>query len=375
MPWEEASTMSLRSEFVRQAREEGANVSALCRAYGISRKTGYKWLGRYEQEGMEGLRDRTRRPEHSPSQTPEAVEQAILTLRQAHPAWGGRKLKRRLEDLGHSDVPVPSTITAILKRQGQISPEASAQRQPFSRFEMSQPNQLWQMDFKGHFQLGSGERCHPLTVLDDHARFLVGLQACPDETRETVQGHLTTFFRSQGLPDRMLMDNGAPWGDDPDTPFTALTVWLLRLGIKVSHGRPYHPQTQGKDERLHRTLDDELLDRCSFPDFPACQMGFDHFRVVYNSQRPHEALDLDTPASHYHPSSRPFPETLPPLRFPHGAAIRRVDATGRISFHNQRFRVSRAFKDLAVGLLPDEQDDGLVHVFFNDILVRTLDQR
>lgn len=374
MPWEEASTMSLRREFVQRAREEGANVSALCRAYGISRKTGYKWLRRYEQEGEDGLRDRSRRPHQCPNQTREAIEQAILEQRHAHPAWGGRKLKRRLEDLGHTDVPAPSTITTILQRQGAIDP-AAAQRQPSIRFEMSQPNQLWQMDFKGHFPLDSGQRCHPLTVLDDHSRFLVGLQACPNETHPTVQAHLTTFFRRQGLPDRMLMDNGSPWGDDPDTPFTALTVWLLRLGIAVSHGRPSHPQTQGKDERLHRTLNEELLHRTTFPDFPACQTGFDHFRAVYNTQRPHEALALDTPASHYHPSSRPFPDPLPPLRFPHGAAIRRVDATGRISFHNRRFRVSRAFKHLAVGLLPDEQDEHLVHVFFNDILVRTLDLR
>lgn len=367
--------MSLRMAFVTQALEEGAKMSALCQAYGISRKTGYKWLRRYLVEGLDGLSDRSRRPRHSPGRTPEATEQQILELRQAHPAWGGRKLKRRLEDQGHTGLPAASTITAVLRRHGALEPEAVARSRAFTRFEMSQPNQLWQMDFKGHFQLGGGARCHPLSVLDDHSRFLVGLQACPDETQGTVQRHLTTFFRTYGLPERMLMDNGSPWGDAPDTLFTALTVWLLRLGIPVSHGRPYHPQTQGKDERLHRTLDEELLSRTAYPDLPACQAGFDHFRAIYNTQRPHEALDLDTPAAHYQPGARPFPDTLPPLRFPAGAAIRKVDATGRITFHNRRLRVSRAFRDLAVGLLPNTQEDGLFHVFFNDILIRTLDLR
>ena len=374
MPWKEASAMSLRQEFVAQAQEEGANLSALCQVYGISRKTGYKWLNRYRQEGGAGLDDRSRRPRRSPSRTPPEMVERILELRCKHPAWGGRKLKRRLENLGVDGVPAASTITEILRRQGKLAGEKEARQKPFVRFEMDQPNQLWQMDFKGHFALTGGERCHALSVLDDHSRYLVGLNACPDETTRTVQAHLTACFRQHGLPERMLMDNGSPWGDDADTLFTALTVWLLRLGIMVSHGRPYHPQTQGKDERLHRTLDDELLKRASFPDFPTCQAGFDHFRRVYNNQRPHEALDLDTPACRYRPSSRPFPETLPSLRFPEGAAVRKVDDTGRIGFENRRRRVSRAFKGLTVGVLPDPADERLLHVFFNDILVRTLDR-
>jgi transposase InsO family protein len=303
------------------------------------------------------------------------MEQVIVEARQAHPAWGGRKLKRWLEKQGCQAVPQPSTITEVLRRHGLLEPDEAIQHQAYQRFERSRPNELWQMDFKGHFELGGGALCHPLTVLDDHSRFLVGLQACPDETDRTVRACLTGLFRGFGLPERMLMDNGAPWGDDPDTPFTALTVWLLRLGIPVSHGRPRHPQTQGKDERFHRTLDVELLSRTSPADFPDCQAALDHLWQVYNYERPHEALALDTPAEHYQPSSRPFPDPLPPLLFPAGAAIRRVDHTGRISIHGHIRRVSRAFKNLAVGVLPDQAEDGVFHVFFNDILVRTLDLR
>jgi transposase InsO family protein len=375
MPWKEVTPMSEREELVRQAEEGWVSMSEMCRAYGVSRKTGYKWLRRYREGGLKGLADQSRRPQHSPRRTEPEMEQVIIEARQAHPAWGGRKLKRYLERQGAGAVPQPSTITEILRRHGLLEADETVKQRAYRRFERAKPNELWQMDFKGHFELGSGARCHPLTVLDDHSRFLVGLQACCNETEETVRACLTGLFRAFGLPERMLMDNGAPWGDDPDTPFTALTVWLLRLGIPVSHGRPRHPQTQGKDERFHRTLDDELLSRSTLSDFPACQAAFNHLWQVYNYERPHEALAFDTPAQHYQPSSRLFLEVLPPLLFPAGAAIRCVDPTGRISIHGHRLRVSRAFKNLAVGVLPDQAEDGLFHVFFNDILVRTLDLR
>jgi transposase InsO family protein len=243
------------------------------------------------------------------------------------------------------------------------------------------------MDFKGDFPIGrrrprrQGPRCHPLTVLDDHSRFLVGLKACGDETDSTVQQHLTTLFRDFGLPARMLMDNGGPWGGSPDFPYTRLTVWLLRLGISVSHGRPYHPQTQGKDERLHRTLKYELLTTFPFDlgtetsevdTLDECQILFDQWRTVYNLERPHEALALDAPAVHYQISSRPFPETLPPLTFPPGAVIRKVTLTGELSFRNRRLHVGAAFRQHPVGLLYDDFNDSLLHVYFNSIRIATI---
>ena len=179
MPWKETTTMSERKEFIREALKDETNISALCREYGISRKTGYKWLKRYREEGLGGLMDQSRRPEHSPNHTPPEVEQVIVEARQAHPAWGSRKLKRWLENRGYQSIPSPSTVTAILARHGLLSAEEARKHTPYRRFQMERPNDLWQMDFKGAFVIGSGQRCCPLTVLDDHSRFLVGLKPVP----------------------------------------------------------------------------------------------------------------------------------------------------------------------------------------------------
>lgn len=372
MPWK-GSVMSQREEFVRQALEEGANMSQLCREYRISRKTGYKWKNRYLASGTAGLQDRSRRPQHSPTQTRDKVEQVVLFARDKHPAWGGRKLKRWLEDRGYQNIPAPSTVTEILRRNGRLDPLESAKREAYQCFEREEPNQLWQMDFKGHFELSNGQRCHPLTVLDDHSRFLLGLRACSNETTETVQQELTGIFKAYGVPDQMIMDNGSPWGDDAETTDTVLTVWLYRVGVRVSHSKPYHPQTLGKDERLHRSLKAEVLAGHSFEDLSTSQVEFDHWQQLYNFERPHEALDLAVPATRYQPSPRPFPDRLPPLRFPEGAAIRKVDAAGKISFLAHSLRVGKAFRGQAVGVLSDPLKGDRVHVFFNDLLVRSFD--
>ena len=315
MPWKEMSVMSQRREFVELAQAEGTNKRGLCRRFGISPTTGYKWLGRFREGSEAGLVELPRRPHYSPARTPSQVEQAVLSARAAHPAWGARKLRRWLldrRDVFEADMPAPSTITAILRRHGRIDPTEGPKHRSWQRFEHQAPNDLWQMDFKGHFPLTRG-RCHPLTVLDDHSRFALGLQACGNEQGEMVQQRLTAIFRRYGLPNTMLMDNGSPWGHDQDHPYTPFTVWLLRLGIGVSHGRPYHPQTQGKDERFHRTMTVEVLQGSSFTDLAHCQRAFDLWRDIYNLERPHDALDLATPATKYQVSQRLFPEVLPPL--------------------------------------------------------------
>lgn len=356
MPWKEATPMSLRSEFIHLAELEGANISELCRRFEISRKTGYKWLKRYREEGESGLADRSRRPHHSPRRSPAGVEKVVLEARQEHPAWGGRKIRAHLQRRGHSQLPSASTITEILRRNDQIDVEESLKHRSFQHFEMEQPNQLWQMDFKGYFALEEGGYCHPLTVLDDHSRFLVGLKACPNETSRTVQEQLCSIFRCYGLPERMLMDNGSPWGDDLDSPNTILTAWLMRLGVQISHGHPYHPQTQGKDERLHRTLKDELISRYTLANLPQCQVHFDRWRDVYNYDRPHEALDLQSPISRFQPSPRSFPDVLPPILYDPGDIIRKVDMAGKISFHNRTFRVGKAFRYNPVAIRPSQKD-------------------
>src|SRR5438270_11742601 len=281
--------MSQRHEFVMLFEQEGVNRRELCRRFGISPTVDHRRWARYRQEGHAGLADRSGRPQRSPGRSSAAMEALVVAVRTEHSAWGGRKVRRRLQDLGHPAVPSASTITAILHRQGGIADAAEASHKPFERFERAAPNELWQMDYKslplartgGHFATRAG-RCHPLTVVDDHSRYAVGLRACGDERESTVQNELTAIFRRYGLPERMLMDNGAPWGSDAVHRHTWLTVWLLEIGVAVSHGRPYHPQTQGKDERFHRTL--------------MAERRFDEWRMVYNTQRPHQALDLVTPA-------------------------------------------------------------------------------
>ncbi len=312
MPWKLLTPMSQRKEFVSLVQTDGANMARLCRRFEISRKIGYKWLARYRATGEAGLADRSRRPHRSPGETKEALVAAVLAVRTAHPAWGGRKIRFRLQAQNWSEVPAASTITDILRRHGLINPEESAKHKAWQCFEAETPNDLWQMDFKGHFEAAAG-RCHPLTVLDDHSRFALGLEACANERRHTVQQRLTTIFRRYGLPRKMLVDNGSPWGSDAAHPYTPLTVWLLRLGVKVSHSSPYHPQTLGKDERFHRTLKAELLQYCQGLDLTTCQQRFDVWRLVYNLERPHEALGMAVPMSRYRESPRTFPETIPPL--------------------------------------------------------------
>jgi len=361
MPWQECSTMSLRQEFVALAQQPESNFSQLCRRFGISCKTGYKWLQRYRESGASGLADRSRRPKHSPRRSQPAIEQQVLSIRDEH-GWGARKIKTCIERAGQGPV-ARSTVHAILLRHERVSNSPDQVSGAYQRFEQERANQLWQMDFKGHYLLGSQESCHPLTVLDDHSRYALCLQACRNEQTGTVQAQLTATFRLYGLPERMLMDNGSPWGSDREHQYTSLTVWLLRLGVAVSHSRPYHPQTQGKDERFHRSLKVEVLAQRVFADFERMQIRFDEWRYCYNHIRPHEALAMAVPASRYQPSPRSFPEQLPPLEYGATDQVRKVQIDGTISFRHREFHIGRAFRGYPVALRPTTQD-GVYEVYF-----------
>ena len=352
--------MQSRLEFVRLAAVADANVAELCRRFGISRKTGYKWLARQRCDG--DVAARSRRPLSSPGQTAPDMEAAVLALRVERPSWGGRKLRRRLLDKGLTGIPSASTITAILQRHGCIDPALSQQHQPLTRFEHERPNALWQMDFKGHFAMVE-RRCHPLTVLDDHSRYAVCVSACLDETTSTVQERLVEVFRCFGLPERMNVDNGSPWGSSTGERYTPLIVWLLRLGVGVSHSRPCHPQTNGKDERFHRTLKRDVLHGRVYASLDACQRAFDGFRDVYNTERPHEALGLATPVSRYQASPRRYPDSVPPVEYDPPDQPRRVDAGGWLSFKGHPVKVPKAFAGEHVALRPTTQD-GLWDIVF-----------
>lgn len=370
MPWQEVSAVDERREFVRLAGLDGANRRELCRRFGVSPDVGYKWLGRW-QAGDEALAERSRRPHRSPSKSTAEVEARVLEARASHPAWGARKLRRWLADQGLA-VPAASTVHEILRRHGQIDPLSSSAARAHLRFERPAPNDLWQMDFKGWVTLTGGQRCHPLTIVDDHSRFVPCLKACADQQGETVRGHLESSFRRYGLPEAIFVDNGSPWGDASGERWTWLGVWLLKLGVDLIYARPYHPQSRGKNERFHRSLKAEVFALERFASFSDVQRAFDRWREVYNFERPHEALDLAPPASRYRPSSRPMPRKTPAVDYDQGETLRTVSTTkAYISFKGQLWKVPQAFRGERVAIRPLSQD-GRYGVFFASRKIATI---
>ncbi|HZP19332.1 MAG TPA: IS481 family transposase [Bauldia sp.] len=348
MPWQERSIMVQRQEFVTLVQQDGLSIAAACRCAGISRPTGYRWLAR-AAAGEQDFTDRSRRPHHAPRRTSAETEAAVLALRAQHPAWGGRKLHHALAREGMVQPPAASTITAILRRHGQLLPIPP--RRDFRRFERDAPNDLWQLDFMGHRPLARG-RVHPLTIVDDHSRFALCLTACADEQQSTVQAHLTAVFRAYGLPQAILADHGSPWGTAGRGGLTTLEAWLLQLGIDLWHGRPQHPQTRGKVERFHRTIAVEVFAGPRLPDLREAQTAFDAWRALYNAHRPHEALDDGVPAERYQPSPRPFPATLPEVIYAREDVVCPVTLHGSITWQGRRVFVSRGLVGQPVAVRP-----------------------
>ncbi len=373
MAWKVNTKMSQRYEFLQLANKEDCNFSQLCKRFNISRPTGYKWLSRYDEKDLSSLEDQSKKPHHSKYKTDIHIENLILNLRKQHASWGGRKLKRRLEDLGYENIPSATTIGNILKRNGVISAEASKKATSFIRFEHPNPNDLWQMDFKGWFNMDKS-RCYPLTVLDDHSRYSIVLKACLYERTDVVQEALIEAFRKYGLPKRMTMDNGSPWAGHAQKQLTTLVAWLIRLGIKVSHSRPYHPQTQGKDERFHRTMKVELLNHNYYSDLEEVANAFIKWQHIYNTQRPHEALGMDTPISHYKVSPRNYPEVLPVIEYDSNDTVRKITNDGKLSVHGIVFTISRALVGQYIALRPT-RIDGIIDVFYCHQKIKTLDLR
>jgi len=266
--------------------------------------------------------------------------------------------------------PTLPELGAILQRHQLLEPAAAEKHQAWLRFEHPAPNDLWQMDFKGEFALQQGGRCFPLTVLDDHSRFALGLEACSNVQTEPTKAVLIKIFRRYGLPARITCDNGPPWGI-ANCKYTKLSVWLMRLGIIVSHSRPHHPQTQGKDERFHRTLGAEVLRYLIPLNLAVCQQRFGQWRYVYNNERPHEALGLKVPAKCYQPSNRAYPETLPALEYGPSDIVKKVHPRGHIKCRGVEYYLSMAFAGQHVALR-FTNTDGLLHVYFAQHLIATI---
>jgi len=371
MPWLETDVRDQRIQFVMTVRRGDVTVTEACCAFGISRKTGYKWLGREAAAGSVAvLGDRSRRPHRSPRRTAAAITQRIGALRN-DVGWGGAKLAVLLAAEGVQIT--PRTVDRIIRREGWTRSDA-APAPALRRFSHAAPNDLWQMDAKGAYPLGgSGGRCHPLSILDDHSRFVVGLEALPALRTDLVRAALTRSFERYGVPTALLMDHGAPWwSTSGPAGLTTLGVFLLKQGIRLIFGAVRHPQTQGKVERFHRTLGERLR----WSGVPTSLRGFDRaFRAFveeYNHVRPHAALQLEPPALHFRASSRPFQPRPSSWDYAPGVVVRRVAHIGQIKYEGRTYFVSEALKGDDVACVPFQER---VLVIYRHMYVRELHPR
>lgn len=325
------------------------------------------------QAGDHELADQSRRPKRMPKRSVPEIEARVLAVRDKHPAWGARKIAHCLKREGPT-VPVPSTVHQILCRNERIKPSERAAPSPSGhRFEKDAPNQLWQMDFKGHTPLTDGRRCHPLTMVDDHSRYALCLKACANEQRLDVQKHLTETFRCYGLPEAFYLDNGSPWGDTSGARWTALKVWLLKLGVRVVHARPRHPQGRGKNERFHRSLKAEVFALRTFRTLAEVQRALDNWRTIYNLERPHDSLGMGVPADRYQPSSRTMPDRVPKVQYDVGEIVRTVSPTrSYIAYKGQMWKVPQAFCGEQLAIRPLNRD-GHYGIFFASWQVASID--
>jgi transposase InsO family protein len=347
MPWRKTDVKNERISFVVGAKQKNRNMSALCREFGISRKTGYKWLNRFHEGGnLDALEDLSRRPHNSPNQTSEAIERRVEEIRRIT-GWGGKKLQLVLASEGiHL---AASTIDRIIQRRG-LTRECKRDRKATQRFERTYPNELWQMDFKGKYRLKEGGDCHPLSVLDDHSRYNVGLFALSSIQTSGVQRSLIDCFERCGVPEAMLLDHGIPWWSNSNGHgLTKLSVFLIKQGIDLIYGASYHPQTRGKVERFHRTLD-ETLRYVGLPHtFAGFRAAFASFSQTYNDHRPHESLDMQVPAKRYTPSPRAYNPSPAPWVYPSGTEVSRLNSAGCLEYKGNRYFVCEALANDEVG--------------------------
>jgi len=364
MPFKQMEVREQRVEFVVRALRGTEPLSWLCREFGISRPTGYLWVARYREGGLAAIEERSRRPEHSPTQTSPELEARIRALREVFPDWGARKLAVLLDRQG---LRIPSsTIHRVLLRLGLVR-DQDRHGAATKRFEREQPNELWQMDFKG--PKNWPKSCTALSVIDDHSRYLVALAATARPEGALVRQHLERAFRECGLPQAMLMDHGIPWWNwQSFAGSTQLSLWLMRQGIRLCFSGIRHPQTQGKVERFHGSMERALTHRGVPSD--GHQQWLDDYRREYNYIRPHEALDMQTPASRWQPSPRPFIPNPPAWEYPEGAWTLKVDIHGTIDIRDQSYRIAKSLIGERVRIVEAEQR---YLIYYCNTLIRELD--
>jgi transposase InsO family protein len=365
VPWKVLPVPEQRIALAHAVRTAGLSVAEAARRYGVSRKTAYKWLARFDAAPGGPLADRSRRPHACPGRTPEDIERLVLGARDRW-GWGSRKLRAVLLRDGHPAPPV-RTIAAILRRHGRIHAAVAAGQAPPQRFERSSPNDLWQLDFKGPLEVAR-QRVTPLSVLDDHSRYLLALRACADMTFATVQAALWDLFGDVGLPEQLLCDNAFS-ARNSGVGLSAFDAWLVRLGARPVHGRPYHPQTQGKVERFHGTLEAELWPYARRDTAEHFASDLEAWRPIYNAVRPHEALGDEPPVARWRPSARRRPERVPEMTYPAGTEVRRVGQVGEVRYKGARIMAGWGLAGEAVRV---EELRGQVEIYYSAHRVRCL---
>lgn len=375
MPWKECAVMDERLRFIVAAKDGDESFSELCRQFGISRKTGYKWLDRYDEHGPCGLETRAPVAYRHPHRTPDAVIDAILKTRKEHPFWGPKKLRAFVaEHDPQLEMPAASTIGELLKQHGLIRPRRRRPRAPLPGSPLQpsdMPNALWCADFKGHFALGDRSRCHPLTLSDRYSRYLLKCEALPEPTTKLVRVQFEHAFREFGLPDRIRTDNGAPFASVGIGGLSELSVWWIKLGIFPERIEPGRPEQNGQHERMHRTLKEEATK-------PPCttlldqQRVFDRFRHEYNDVRPHEALGQKPPTRQYVRSARVYPQVLRELEYGEGFIVRKADDKGRLRRKGKNLLLTKLVANELLGLRP--LDDDRWELFFGPVQLGMLDE-
>lgn len=373
MPWRTATVMDERARFCFEAENSFLSFAELCRRYGISRPTGYKWLDRSREGGVADLGDRSHRPRSCPHRTSPEVEARIIELRR-HRSWGAPKLQRLLEqEMGWA--PAVSTIHRILDRHGLVrhrKPRRRREKPPRAPFEADHPNALWTADFKGQFRLKDGQLCYPLTVQDAYSRFLLDCRGLPAPSLASTLATFRRLFRTYGVPDRIRTDNGQPFASTVSLArLSHLSVWWIQLGITPELTQPGKPQQNGRHERMHRTLKREAT-RPPRANLRAQQSAFNSFRRVFNEERPHQALDQETPASKYHASHRPLLKEPPPLTYPDHFEVRWTSQLGQIRWKNRFVFVSRSIRYQPLGL--ENVGPGLWAIFYGPVALGWLDE-
>jgi len=373
MPWSQTSTMNQKMQFIADYLRHMLSVTELCELYHISRKTAYKWIDRYSNNGPAGLEDQPRRPLKSPNTTPEHVVSAIIEARQHHPSWGPKKLLKILgRRYPECSFPARSTVCDILKRNGLIPKKRRHRRLGHPgkpTVEFNAPNDVWCADYKGQFKTRDGIYCYPLTITDGCSRFLLGCQALCSTAVYEAKPIFTRVFKEFGLPNYILTDNGVPFATNSLGRLSHLSTWWIHLGILPLLIEPGKPQQNGRHERMHRTLKAETT-RPPAANRRTQQRKFNSFLKEFNFVRPHEALELETPASVYTASLREMPSNLPDLEYPSHFEVRLVSANGGIRWKNQWVNVATTCIGEYIGL--KEIDNGVWHVYFGPIRIGRL---